>query len=74
MTAEIDTTQQEDQKKQVKVQGGSADTVYGLGLIGAWAFYFRGVTTFREGVKAFFKGLFWPAFLVYALLVFLNKE
>lgn len=52
---------------------GSSDTVYALGLFGAWAYYFRGVTTFEQGVRAFFKGLFWPAFMVYALFKLLEK-
>jgi hypothetical protein len=74
MTAELNPTAQGDQKKIVKIQGGSSDTVYGLGLIGAWVFYIGRAATFREGVVGFFKGLFWPAFLVYELLKFLEKE
>ncbi len=31
-------------------------------------------TTFREGVLGYFKGIFWPAFLVHELLEFLDKE
>jgi hypothetical protein len=74
MTAELSPTAQGDQKKIVKIQGGSSDTVYGLGLIGAWVFYIGRAATFREGVVGFFKGLFWPAFLIYELLKFLEKE
>lgn len=61
-------------KKIEMNRGGSSDAVYGLGLFGAWVFYFRRAKTVQEGVAAFFKGLFWPAFLVYDLLRFLNKE
>lgn len=67
------TPAQEDKKVNIKYQG-SSDTVYGLGLIGAWVYYIGKATTFQEGVKGFFKGLFWPAYLVYALLKFLDKE
>lgn len=67
------TPTQEDKKVNIKYQG-SSDTVYGLGLIGAWVYYIGKATTFQEGVKGFFKGLFWPAYLVYALLKFLDKE
>jgi hypothetical protein len=74
MTAEIETTEQEDQKVQVRVQGGSSEAVYGLGLIGAWVYYIGRATTTQEKVKGFFKGLFWPAYLVYALLKFLDQE
>jgi len=58
----------------VKVQGGSSDAVYGMGLIGAWVFYISRATTFEDRIIGFFKGLFWPAFLVHELLDFLNKS
>ena len=74
MSIELNPTKQEDQKIKVRYQGGSSDTVYGLGLIGAWVYYFRRATTFQQGVVGFFKGLFWPAFMVYGLLKFLNQE
>lgn len=74
MSTEITPTEKEDKGMQVKVQGGSSDAVYGLGLIGAWVYYIGRATTIQEGLKGFFKGLVWPAFLVYELLVFLHKE
>jgi hypothetical protein len=55
-------------------QGGGSGAVYGLGMIGAWVFYFKRATSFQEGLIGFLKGLAWPAFLVYDLLVFLKKE
>ena len=67
-------TEHEQQKTTVVRGGGGADAVYGVGVIGAWVYYFRRATTPEERVKAFFKGLVWPAFLVYDLLVFLEKE
>ncbi len=75
MTETITPTQPE-QHKQIMIRhgGGGSDTVYGIGMIGAWVYYFKQATTNQERVKAFFKGLFWPAFLVYELLVFLNKK
>lgn len=54
-------------------RGGSSDPVYGIGIFGAWVYYFKRATTNQERVIAFFKGLVWPAFLVYELLVFLEK-
>jgi hypothetical protein len=74
MTTQLNPSTQEDRKIQVKYQGGSSETVYGMGLIGAWAYYIGRAATFQEGVKGFFKGLFWPMFLVYALLKFLDQE
>ena len=74
MSTELKTTEQEDQNKEVKIQGGSSDAVYGLGLIGAWIYYIGLATTPRERILGFFKGLVWPVFLVHDLLDFLNKE
>lgn len=74
MTTESNLIEQEDQKKEVKVQTGSSDAVYGLGLFGAWAYYIGRATTNEERIKGFFKGLVWPAFLVYELFEFLHRE
>lgn len=74
MTTELDLNENDDQKKEVKIQGGSSDAVYGIGLIGAWVFYIGRATTFQEGLAGFFKGLFWPAFVVHGLLEFLDKD
>jgi hypothetical protein len=72
MKTELTPIKKEDQ--QIKFQGGSSDTVYALGLIGAWVYYIGRASTFQEGVQGFLKGLVWPAFLVYSLLKYLDKE
>jgi phage gp29-like protein len=65
----------EEQKKPVVVHsGGGADAVYGIGMIGAWVYYLQRATTNQERALGLAKGLVWPAFLVYALLEFLEKE
>ena len=74
MTAELIPTEQEGQKIKMNYQGGSSEAVYGLGLIGAWVYYIGRATTTQQRIEGFFKGLVWPAFLVYELLKFLNKE
>lgn len=74
MTAEPTLTQQEHQKPKVIRQGGGSDAVYAIGIIGAWAYYLGRATTFQQRLLGFFKGFIWPAFLVYKLLVFLEKE
>jgi len=74
MTIETTPTKQEHPKPIVIHGGGGSDSVYGIGLIGAWVYYFRRATTNQERVRAFFKGLVWPAFLVYELFVFLEKK
>ena len=65
---------QKQQKPTVIHSGGGADAVYGIGMFGAWVFYFKRATTAQQRVQAFFKGLVWPAFLVYDLLAFLERQ
>jgi hypothetical protein len=67
-------TTQEEQKSAVIRAGGGADAIYGIGMIGAWVYYFRRANTPQERVQAFFRGLVWPAFLVYDLFTFLEKD
>lgn len=74
MTAELKPNEKEEKHVDVKLQSGSSDTVYGLGLIGAWVYFIGRATTNQERVKGFFKGIVWPAYLVYGLLELLNKE
>jgi hypothetical protein len=38
MTIESKPSERKDQKAELKIQGGSSDAVYGLGLIGAWVY------------------------------------
>lgn len=64
----------QEQQKPTGSPPGGANAVYGIGMIGAWVYYFRRATTNQERLWAFFKGLVWPACLVYALFVFLEKE
>ena len=75
MTDEPILTQPEHPKhKRMRQGGGGSDSVYGVGMIGAWAYYFKRAATTQQKIEAFFKGLVWPAYLVYELFVFLNKE
>lgn len=60
--------------KKVIHHGGGSDSVYGLGLIGAWVYYIGRATTPRLRVLGFLKGLVWPALLVYELLKFFNED
>jgi hypothetical protein len=43
--------------------GGGA--IYGLGIFGAWVFFWQQADTFWEHVLAALQGLVWPAFMVY---------
>ena len=60
--------------KKVVHHGGGSDSVYGLGMIGAWVYYIGRATTPRMRVLGFLKGLVWPAMLVYEILKFLNED
>jgi hypothetical protein len=72
MTAESTPTKQEQQKSKVIYQSRASEAVYGLGLIGAWVYYFGHAATFWVGVLGFFKGLVWPAMLVYEVLKYMH--
>jgi hypothetical protein len=60
--------------RKVVHHGGGSDSVYGLGMIGAWVYYIGRATTPRLRVLGFLKGLVWPAMLVYEVLKFLNDD
>ena len=74
MSDEAISTGNEDKKVKVKVQGGSSNSVYTIGLIGAWVYYIGRATTIEERIKGFFKAFAWPAIFVYEMLKFLKKE
>ena len=74
MTTELEHIEEAEPKNEVNIQGGSSDTVYGLGLIGAWVYFIGRATTNEERIKGFFKGFVWPAYLVYELFVFLKEK
>ncbi len=44
---------------------GSGDAVYGLGMIGAWVYYWKVSETPADKAVGVLKGVVWPAFLVY---------
>ena len=72
MNIEIEPTGKE--KKQITVNNQSSSPVYGLGMIGAWIYYFSKAKTTEERVKAFFKAFVWPAILVIEALKFFDKN
>jgi hypothetical protein len=45
--------------------GQQGSPVYGLGMIGAWVYFWRKGETPAEKALGLAKGLVWPAFLVY---------
>ena len=60
-------SEHEIQKPAMVYKGGSSDSVYGLGFVGALVYYISRARTFQEGVVGFFKAMVWPAILVYEI-------
>lgn len=50
--------------------GGGA--LYGLGIFGAWVYYWQQADSVWEYLLSFFQGLFWPAFMVYEVFAALG--
>ncbi len=46
--------------------------IYGLGIFGAFVFYFQQADTFWEYVPSFIQSLFWPASMVYEVFAALG--
>ncbi len=45
--------------------GVAGGAIYGLGIFGAWAYFFSNAEGFWEFLLAFVQGIFWPAWMVY---------
>lgn len=56
------------------IRGGNVvnNTVYGMGFLGAVAYYIISASSIGDGILGVLKAIFWPAFLVYELLKYLN--
>jgi hypothetical protein len=69
----MDSTDKEPKKNKKKGadkggKGGSGSggsPIYGLGVFGAWLYFFQFANEPEEYALAVLKGLFWPAFMVY---------
>ncbi|MFH2038531.1 MAG: hypothetical protein ABIJ65_03750 [Chloroflexota bacterium] len=72
MTTEPNSSEQERTKTKTIQHRSTSEAVYGLGLIGAWTYYFTHAATIWIGILGLFKGIVWPAMLVYEALKFLN--
>ena len=49
---------------QRKGAAPGADAVYGLGMIGAWMYFWQRAGTNGDRTLGVLKGIVWPAFLV----------
>jgi predicted outer membrane repeat protein len=43
----------------------SGGAIYGLGIFGAWVYFWQQADRFWEYVLAIIQGIFWPAWMVY---------
>lgn len=43
----------------------SGNAIYGLGIFGAWVYYWQQADGVGEYLLAVIQGIFWPAFMVY---------
>jgi hypothetical protein len=47
--------------------------IYGLGMFGAWVFFWQQADTFWEYALAVLQGIVWPAYMVYEAFSALAK-
>ena len=52
---------------------GASGAIYGLGIFGAWVYFWRAADGFWEHVYAIFEGVFWPAYIVFEAFSALNR-
>lgn len=61
------------EKVQSKVEcNGASGAIYFFGILGAAVYYVSTATGFWVGVLGILKSFFWPAFLLYELMKYLN--
>ncbi len=51
----------------------SGGAIYGLGIFGAWVYFWIQADSFWEYIFVFFQGLLWPAFMIYDVFEALNR-
>ena len=50
----------------------SGGAIYGLGILGAWVYFWQQADGFWEYALAVIQGIFWPAWMVYQGFAALN--
>ncbi len=51
--------------------GGGA--IYGLGVFGAWVYFWQQADSFWTHAFALVQGVFWPAWMIYDVFRFINR-
>lgn len=66
-----------DDKERLMASKGSGaaggGAIYGLGIFGAWVYFWQQADSFWTYVLVLFQGLFWPAWMVYDVFRALNR-
>jgi hypothetical protein len=52
--------------------GASGSALYGLGIFGAWFYFWQQADGFWPHVYAIFEGVFWPAYMVFSAFAALH--
>lgn len=48
-----------------QTSSAACGAIYGLGIFGAWVYFWQQADSFWAYVLVFFQGIFWPAWMVY---------
>ncbi len=70
-TEENETEKEKCKKRGVRISHGT-NAIYGIGVIGALAYFIKTATSFWVGVWGVIKAVFWPAVVVYKVLELLK--
>jgi hypothetical protein len=52
--------------------GGSSNAIYGLGVVGALAYFLQGTNGFGAVIIGIGKAIIWPALVIFKLLTYLH--
>lgn len=58
-------TNKTEQQARTKGVPSPPEAMYGLGVIGAWVWFWQAADGFWEHAWAVVQGVFWPAYVVY---------
>jgi hypothetical protein len=72
MEKKEDINLNEEEKCKNKKWGCDMNAIYGLGFIGAAAYYIQHATSFIVGLVGILKALIWPLLVVFKLMEFLK--
>lgn len=69
---EKDNTSQTKQKRSLENSNNTGGAVYALGFLGALIYFIQVAEGFGDGAIGLLKAIFWPAFLVFELFMYIG--